>query len=593
MQEGRAGLPDSAVKSERYERGESSMMKKQKIMLYRIIAAAVIYVPLFVLEHMGKLEFKSEIPVQFLLFMIPYLIVGWDIIYRAVRNISHGQVFDENFLMCIATFGALGVKEYSEAVAVMLFYQIGELFQSYAVNRSRQSISDLMDICPEYANIEEDGQLKQVDPDDVSVGDIIVIKAGERIPLDGRVISGDSMIDTSALTGESVPRRVRAGDEMISGCVNGSGLLRVEVTKEFDDSTVARILELVENASSKKAPVENFITRFARYYTPVVVIAAVVLAILPPLFFGQTWSEGIRRACTFLVISCPCALVISVPMSFFSGIGAASKKGVLVKGSNYLEALANVHTVVFEKTGTLTKGEFKVTGIYPSGDAAQETIEKRQDTDKADGWSASQLALLELAALAESSSDHPVSRSIREAWGHSFEHTRIADAEEIPGHGIRVKADVTDKSPGFKFAEQEMRGIPIRVECGPKDIENGQAVLCRRDTREKYTVSFEELADKVKELLDTIQHDMLERARAHRESHTYVAKNYEEFGEIINSKPGFIKAMWCGDRACEDKIKEDFQATSRCMPFEQEQLSDVCVCCGKPAKKMVYWGRAY
>lgn len=371
----------------------------------------------------------------------PLFFIGWDIIYRALRNIRNGQVFDENFLMALATVGAFAVQQYSEAVAVMLFYQVGELFQNYAVNRSRQSISDLMDICPEYANIEEDGQLKQVDPDDVSVGDIIVIKAGERIPLDGRVISGDSMIDTSALTGESVPRRVRAGDEMISGCVNGSGLLRVEVTKEFDDSTVARILELVENASSKKAPVENFITRFARYYTPVVVIAAVVLAILPPLFFGQTWSEGIRRACTFLVISCPCALVISVPMSFFSGIGAASKKGVLVKGSNYLEALANVHTVVFDKTGTLTKGEFKVTGIYPSGDADQETIEKRQDTDKADGWSASQLALLELAALAESSSDHPVSRSIREAWGHSFEHTRIADAEEIPGHGIRVKAD--------------------------------------------------------------------------------------------------------------------------------------------------------
>lgn len=256
----------------------------------------------------------------------PLFFIGWDIIYRALRNIRNGQVFDENFLMALATVGAFAVQQYSEAVAVMLFYQVGELFQNYAVNRSRQSISDLMDICPEYANIEEDGQLKQVDPDDVSVGDIIVIKAGERIPLDGRVISGDSMIDTSALTGESVPRRVRAGDEMISGCVNGSGLLRVEVTKEFDDSTVARILELVENASSKKAPVENFITRFARYYTPVVVIAAVVLAILPPLFFGQTWSEGIRRACTFLVISCPCALVISVPMSFFSGIGAASKK---------------------------------------------------------------------------------------------------------------------------------------------------------------------------------------------------------------------------------------------------------------------------
>lgn len=417
------------------------MTVKQKRMLIRILGTFGIYIALTVTEHLGLLPFREKSPVWPALYLIPYFFIGWDIIYRALRNIRNGQVFDENFLMALATVGAFAVQQYSEAVAVMLFYQVGELFQNYAVNRSRQSISDLMDICPEYANIEEDGQLKQVDPDDVSVGDIIVIKAGERIPLDGRVISGDSMIDTSALTGESVPRRVRAGDEMISGCVNGSGLLRVEVTKEFDDSTVARILELVENASSKKAPVENFITRFARYYTPVVVIAAVVLAILPPLFFGQTWSEGIRRACTFLVISCPCALVISVPMSFFSGIGAASKKGVLVKGSNYLEALANVHTVVFDKTGTLTKGEFKVTGIYPSGDAAQETIEKRQDTDKADGWSASQLALLELAALAESSSDHPVSRSIREAWGHSFEHTRIADAEEIPGHGIRVKAD--------------------------------------------------------------------------------------------------------------------------------------------------------
>lgn len=417
------------------------MTAKQKRMLIRILGTFGIYIALIVTEHLGLLPFGEKSPIWPALYLIPYFLIGWDIIYRALRNIRNGQVFDENFLMALATVGAFAVQQYSEAVAVMLFYQVGELFQNYAVNRSRQSISDLMDICPEYANIEEDGQLKQVDPDDVSVGDIIVIKAGERIPLDGRVISGDSMIDTSALTGEFVPRRVRAGDEMISGCVNGSGLLRVEVTKEFDDSTVARILELVENASSKKAPVENFITRFARYYTPVVVIAAVVLAILPPLFFGQTWSEGIRRACTFLVISCPCALVISVPMSFFSGIGAASKKGVLVKGSNYLEALANVHTVVFDKTGTLTKGEFKVTGIYPSGDAAQETIEKRQDTDKADGWSSSQLALLELAALAESSSDHPVSRSIREAWGHSFEHTRIADAEEIPGHGIRVKAD--------------------------------------------------------------------------------------------------------------------------------------------------------
>lgn len=398
------------------------MTAKQKDMLIRILGTSGIYIALTAADHMGALPFEQGSPALLALYLIPYVLIGWDIIYRAIRNIRNGQVFDENFLMALATAGAFAVRQYSEAVAVMLFYQVGELFQNYAVNRSRQSISALMDICPEYANIEEEGQIKQADPDDVSVGDVIVIKAGERIPLDGRVISGESMIDTSALTGESVPRRVREGDEVISGCVNGSGLLRAEVTKEFDDSTVARILELVENASSKKAPVENFITRFARYYTPAVVISAVVLAVLPPLFLGQTWSEGIRRACTFLVISCPCALVISVPMSFFSGIGAASRKGVLVKGSNYLEALANVHTVVFDKTGTLTKGEFKVTGIYPSG-------------------SVSQMDLLELAALAESCSDHPVSRSIRDAWGHTAEHTRITDAEEIPGHGIRVKVD--------------------------------------------------------------------------------------------------------------------------------------------------------
>ena len=425
MQEGRAGLPDSAVKSERYERGESSMMKKQKILLYRIIAAAVIYVPLFVLEHMGKLEFKSEIPVQFLLFMIPYLIVGWDIIYRAVRNISHGQVFDENFLMCIATFGALGVKEYSEAVAVMLFYQIGELFQSYAVNRSRQSISAMMDICPEYANIEEDGKLKQVDPDDVEIGTEIVIKAGERVPLDGVVVSGTSFVDTSALTGESVPREVTEGSEIISGCVNGSGLLKVRTTKEFDDSTVAKILELVENASSKKAHVENFITKFAKYYTPIVVCAAVVLAFLPPIILGGGFAEWIQRACIFLVISCPCALVISVPLGFFGGIGAASKQGVLVKGSNYLEALSKMKTIVFDKTGTLTKGEFVVSEVIPNG------------------WEKE--GLLEVAALAEGYSDHPISAALKKAYEEAelgeLSMDRVEQAEEIAGHGIKAKID--------------------------------------------------------------------------------------------------------------------------------------------------------
>ena len=401
------------------------MMKKQKIMLYRIIAAAVIYVPLFVLEHMGKLEFQSEIPVQFLLFMIPYLIVGWHIIYRAVRNISHGQVFDENFLMCIATFGALGVKEYSEAVAVMLFYQIGELFQSYAVNRSRQSISAMMDICPEYANIEEDGKLKQVDPDDVEIGTEIVIKAGERVPLDGVVVSGTSFVDTSALTGESVPREVTEGSEIISGCVNGSGLLKVRTTKEFDDSTVAKILELVENASSKKAHVENFITKFAKYYTPIVVCAAVVLAFLPPIILGGGFAEWIQRACIFLVISCPCALVISVPLGFFGGIGAASKQGVLVKGSNYLEALSEMKTIVFDKTGTLTKGEFVVSEVIPNG------------------WEKE--GLLEVAALAEGYSDHPISAALKKAYEEAelgeLSMDRVEQAEEIAGHGIKAKID--------------------------------------------------------------------------------------------------------------------------------------------------------
>lgn len=401
------------------------MMKKQKIMLYRIIAAAVIYVPLFVLEHMGKLEFQSEIPVQFLLFMIPYLIVGWDIIYRAVRNISHGQVFDENFLMCIATFGALGVKEYSEAVAVMLFYQIGELFQSYAVNRSRQSISAMMDICPEYANIEENGKLKQVDPDDVEIGTEIVIKAGERVPLDGVVVSGTSFVDTSALTGESVPREVTEGSEIISGCVNGSGLLKVRTTKEFDDSTVAKILELVENASSKKAHVENFITKFAKYYTPIVVCAAVVLAFLPPIILGGGFAEWIQRACIFLVISCPCALVISVPLGFFGGIGAASKQGVLVKGSNYLEALSEMKTIVFDKTGTLTKGEFVVSEVIPNG------------------WEKE--GLLEVAALAEGYSDHPISAALKKAYEEAelgeLSMDRVEKTEEIAGHGIKAKID--------------------------------------------------------------------------------------------------------------------------------------------------------
>lgn len=397
------------------------MTKKQKNMLARIIIAALIFVPLFIAEHMGKLEFTSRLPLAFLLFLIPYLIVGWDILYRAARNIRNGQIFDENFLMCIATFGAFAVQEHEEAVAVMLFYQVGELFQSYAVNRSRQSISDLMNIYPEYANIEVDGELEQVDPDDVEIGSTIVIKPGERIPLDGVVLSGTSFVDTSALTGESVPRKVSEGEEIISGCVNGNGLLKVRVTKEFDDSTVSKILELVENASSKKAKVENFITKFARYYTPVVVIGAAALAVIPPIVLGGGWQDWMLRACSFLVISCPCALVISVPLGFFGGIGAASRIGVLVKGSNYLEALAKMNTIVFDKTGTLTKGEFKVNGIYPVSMAEQE--------------------LIETAALAECYSEHPIGAALRQAYGKPVHTERVTDVKEIAGQGIEALID--------------------------------------------------------------------------------------------------------------------------------------------------------
>lgn len=397
------------------------MTKKQKKMLTRILITFIIFAILFVCEHTGILAPLEGSFLLFLIYLIPYLVIGYDIIYKAARNISHGQVFDENFLMMIATFGAFGVGEYSEAVAVMLFYQVGELFQGYAVGKSRQSISDMMDICPEYANIEEDGALQQVDPDDVEIGSIIVIKPGERIPLDGVIVEGESLIDTAALTGESVPRSAKAGDEIISGCVNGSGTLKVRTTKEFDDSTVAKILELVENASSKKARVENFITRFAKYYTPVVTIGAVILAILPPLILGGGWAEWIQRACIFLVISCPCALVISVPLGFFGGIGAASQIGVLVKGSNYLEAVAEMDTIVFDKTGTLTKGEFKVTGVQ------SEQLSKEE--------------LIELAALGEGYSNHPIANSIREAYGKELDLNRVTQTEEVAGYGMKAVID--------------------------------------------------------------------------------------------------------------------------------------------------------
>ena len=394
------------------------MTKKQKNMLYRIILTFVLFAALVVANLGGYLKLLPHPIFLFVLYLVPYLVIGYDIILKAGRNIIHGQVFDENFLMMIATFGAFGVGEYQEGVTVMLFYQVGELFQSYAVARSRQSITEMMDICPEYANVEKDGQLLKVDPDDVEIDTEIIIKPGERIPLDGIVVEGASMVDTAALTGESVPRGVKEGDQIISGCINGSGTLRVKVTKTFDDSTVTKILELVENASSKKAKVENFITRFAKYYTPFVTIGAVLLALVPPLFFGGNFGTWIGRACIFLVISCPCALVISVPLGFFGGIGAASKLGVLVKGSNYLEALSNMDTIVFDKTGTLTKGEFKVSKVIPKGISEQE--------------------LLRIAAFSENYSNHPIGNSIKEAYGKNIPNEAVLEVKELAGYGIRA-----------------------------------------------------------------------------------------------------------------------------------------------------------
>ena len=389
------------------------MSKKQKRMLARIAAAALLFAAALPLPLMGLARLA--------VFLLPYAVVGWDVLWRAVRNIAHGQVFDENFLMALATIGALATGEYPEAVFVMLFYQVGELFQSYAVDQSRKSITALMDIRPDYANMEVDGQLQQVDPEDVAVGDTIVIKPGERIPLDGVVLEGSTTVDTAALTGESLPREAGPGDDVISGCVNLSGLLRVQVTRPFEESTVSKILDLVENASGRKAKAEHFITKFARYYTPIVVLAAVVLAFLPPLFTSIQWVESIHRALNFLVVSCPCALVISVPLSFFGGIGGASRDGILVKGGNYLEVLARTEIVVFDKTGTLTQGVFNVTAIHPD--------------DCSEGQ------LLELAALAESWSDHPISRSLKEAYGKELDSARVSEAEELSGRGVRAVVD--------------------------------------------------------------------------------------------------------------------------------------------------------
>ena len=383
--------------------------------LWRIIIAAILFIVATVIDVNAEW-------VNISIYLISYIIVGGDIIKRAIRNISRGKVFDENFLMSIATIGAMLIGEYPEGIAVMLFYQVGELFQSYAVDKSRRSIAEAMDIRPDYANVKKNDEVIKVDPDEVQIGDIIVIKPGERVPLDGKVIEGNSMVDTSALTGESVPREVEVGHEILSGCININGVITAEVTKEYGESTVSKILDLVENASSKKSQSEQFITKFARYYTPIVVIIAVFLATIPPLVIdGATFSDWIYRALTFLVVSCPCALVVSIPLSFFGGIGGASRKGILVKGSNYLEALAEAEIIVFDKTGTLTKGVFNVQEIHPEGITKEE--------------------LLELTSYAESYSNHPISNSLKQAYGKEIDNGRISDVEEISGHGVIAAVD--------------------------------------------------------------------------------------------------------------------------------------------------------
>ncbi len=412
------------------------MNKKQKRTRNRIVAALAIFAVVFAICEFVPLASyvggeTNALYLEFVLFLIPYLIAGYDVLLKAARNIGNGQVFDENFLMTIATVGAFALVLFpdsqphmAEGAAVMLFYQVGELFQGYAVGKSRQSIADMMDIAPDFANIMRDGKLVQVDPYEIGVGDEIVVKPGERVPLDGIIVGGSTQLDTAALTGESVPRHVEEGAEVISGCVNMTGKITVKVSKPFEQSTVSRILELVESASEKKAQTENFITRFARYYTPIVTIGALVLAALPPLLFAQSWSDWIERGLTFLVVSCPCALVISVPLSFFGGIGGASRLGILVKGGNYLEALAHTETVVFDKTGTLTNGSFNVVAVHP--DAAAEV-----DPD----------LILSIAAHAEAYSDHPIAVSVKEAFTGEIDQSRIADVREEGGHGVRAVVD--------------------------------------------------------------------------------------------------------------------------------------------------------
>ncbi len=441
------------------------MTRKQKKMLIRIIVSAALLLLCKVIFKLVELPDAYSPYIKFVAYMIPYFVIGWDILKKAFKGILNKQVFDENFLMAVATVGAIGVAisdntkgDYTEAIAVMLFYQIGELFQSYAVGKSRRNISDLMDIRPDYANVERDGKIETVDPDEVEIGSIIVVSAGEKIPIDGVIVEGTTSLDTAALTGESVPRNAKSGDEVISGCINLSGTVKIRTTKAFGESTVSKILDLVENSSSKKSKSEKFISKFARYYTPIVCYSALALAIIPPVGrliagYDALWSQWIYRALTFLVISCPCALVISIPLSFFAGIGGASKEGVLVKGSNYLETLSKTNCVVFDKTGTMTKGVFEVSEICPQGDVSN---------DK----------LLEYAAFAECYSSHPISKSLQKAYAKDIDKNTVTDVEEISGHGLTAKVNGVSvaagnaklmKKLGLKYSDCDKTGTVVHI----------------------------------------------------------------------------------------------------------------------------------
>ena len=489
------------------------MSKQQKKMLIRIIVAAVLLVALHFIPLTGLWQLAA--------YLAPYLVAGWDVLWKAIRNIAHGQVFDENFLMALATVGALILGEYSEAVGVMVFYQVGELFQGYAVGKSRRSIAQLMDIRPDSARVEREGELTVVEPDEVAVGEIIEVRPGEKIPLDGVVLEGSSALDTAALTGESVPRDAKAGDEVLSGCVSLTGVLRLRVTKPFSQSTVAKILDLVENASSKKAKAENFITRFARYYTPAVVIGAVALAIIPSLITGQ-WSVWVGRALMFLVISCPCALVISVPLSFFGGIGGASAKGVLVKGGNYLELLASTETVVFDKTGTLTRGVFELDRLLPA-----------EGVDKDD--------LLETAALAESFSNHPIAQSLRRAYGKDIDEDRVTDVQEIAGHGITALVD------GIHVAAGNRRLMIREGVDAPEVTDVGTLIYVARDG--KY-LGCAVIADQIKETAPAAIQDLKRRGIRT----VMLTGDAKAVGEAVGAKLGLDQVR--AQLLPEDKVTE-------------------------------------